>query len=327
MTQQKEISISVIIPVYKVSAYVERCLKSVIKQTYNHFECILVDDASPDDSIARCERMIAAYEGPIRFRILRHQQNRGLSAARNTGTDAATGDYILYIDSDDLISDDCVERLMAPVLRDASIEMVYGGWMRFSDQEAMELPSNFKTETREFCTREAVRDFYFEGNRQFISGAWNKLISRDFLIRHQLRFREGQLWEDILWSYFVVKYLSHLYSLPDVTYFYYDRPMSISNGTDKTERLRHSSVISEIVSQNFTPGEESREAAHFLSALCHHFIRLPRSKERCATARRFARALPFSRYPAERTLLEAACLLPHNATGKAVYKLLARHLM
>ena len=90
------ITISVIIPIYNVSDYVERCVKSVMGQTFQDFECILVDDASPDDSILRCERLIADYHGSIRFRILHHEHNRGLSAARNTGTEAATGDYILY---------------------------------------------------------------------------------------------------------------------------------------------------------------------------------------------------------------------------------------
>ena len=94
-------TISVIIPVYQVSDYVERCLRSVMQQTYSHFECILVDDATEDDSIGKCERMIAEYEGDISFRILHHQQNRGLSAAHNTGIDAAKGDYLLFVDSDD----------------------------------------------------------------------------------------------------------------------------------------------------------------------------------------------------------------------------------
>lgn len=147
MSDVKEaVSISLIIPVYKVAPYVERCLKTVMSQTWDRFECILVDDASPDDSIARCERMIAAYEGNIRFRILHHEKNQGLSAARNTGTDAATGDYILYIDSDDMITDDCVEKLMAPVLADPGVEMVYAAHMTFSDMQHMSQPSIYARE-------------------------------------------------------------------------------------------------------------------------------------------------------------------------------------
>ena len=107
------IKVSIIIPVYQVSNYVERCLKSVIGQTFTDFECIIVNDATRDDSIEKCERLIDGYDGPIRFRIIHHEVTRGLSAARNTGTTAAKGDYILYVDSDDVITKDCVEKLMA----------------------------------------------------------------------------------------------------------------------------------------------------------------------------------------------------------------------
>lgn len=326
MEPQKEINISLIIPVYKVSAYIERCLKSVIKQTYNHFECILVDDASPDDSIAKCEQMIADYDGPITFRILHHEQNRGLSAARNTGTDAATGDYILYIDSDDIISNDCVEKLVAPVLKDDKIEMVYGGWMRFSDKGPMELPIYFKHKKEVFKDHKEIRDYIFSSKNVFISGAWNKLIRKDFLNDHQLRFREGQLWEDVLWSFFVLKHLNYLYSIPDVTYFYYQRDDSISGGTDKKERLKHYNMISSTISANFTAGEEGREANHFVRDFCNHYIRSPKTSELRATSKRFGKALPFREYPKEKALLWAANILPHNHWGKEVFKFLFKQL-
>ena len=76
--------VSVIIPVYNVSNYIADCLRSVMNQTYNNIECILVDDASTDDSIAKCERMIAAYQGPIEFTVIHHETSQGPSAARNT---------------------------------------------------------------------------------------------------------------------------------------------------------------------------------------------------------------------------------------------------
>ena len=80
--------VSIIIPVYNVSAYIERCVKSVMSQTYSgDIECILVNDATPDDSIAIAEHLIADYNGPFQFLILSHDHNRGQSAARNTGID------------------------------------------------------------------------------------------------------------------------------------------------------------------------------------------------------------------------------------------------
>lgn len=325
--EHKEITISLIIPVYKVAAYIERCLRSVIKQTYDHFECILVDDASPDDSIAVCERIIAEYEGPIRFRILRHEQNRGLSAARNTAIDAATGDYLLFIDSDDLVSDDCVERLMTPLLSDPGIEMVIGEHLRFSDKGLIEQSKRRWRSEEDLPSREAVRDLYFDAHRQLPPSAWNKLISRSFVNKYQLRFREGQLWEDVLWSFFVMKHLSHLYVIPDVTYFYYLRPDSISTATNREEKLKHHSMISSTISAHFTPGDEGREAAHYLEGFFHHYIRLPKTKELQATALRFSKALSFRRYPREKTLLWAARLLPHNRTGRDFFKWLRKQLL
>lgn len=108
--------VSVVIPVYQVSDYIERCIRSVMEQSYADIECIIVDDATIDDSIAKCERLIKMYNGPIEFRILHHKYNCGISAARNTGTDAATRDYMFYLDSDDVITQDCIEKLISPII-------------------------------------------------------------------------------------------------------------------------------------------------------------------------------------------------------------------
>ena len=320
------VTLSIIIPVYKVSPYVERCLKSVISQTYDRFECILVDDASPDDSMAKCEQMIADYRGNIRFRTLRHETNRGLSAARNTGTDAATGDYILYVDSDDMISDDCVERLVAPVLADRSVEMVYGGSMNFADNGKKYVPEIFHRNRAEFTTRQQVRDYYFDPRRPFIHAAWNKLTSRAFIRRHNLRFQEGQLWEDALWTFFEMKHLAHLVCIPDIIYFYFQRPDSISYGTDRDTIFFHKNVIADTISRNFTPGDEAREAAYYLNDFLYYYLRQPVTRDLRATARRFGRALPWRKYAKEKLLLAVANLLPHTRRGRTVFKYLQKRL-
>lgn len=323
MDQDRAITISLIIPVYEVSAYIERCLKSVIKQTYNHFECILVDDASPDDSIAKCERIIAEYDGPIQFRILHHEQNRGLSAARNTGIDAATGDYILFIDSDDLISNDCVEKLMAPVLKDNTIEMVLGEKLRFSDEGLFDMRNKSWQHQEDLSSQEAVRNTYLDVKRHLSTAAWNKLTSRSFINRHHLRFMEGLIWEEVLWSFFEMKYLNHMYIIPDITYYYYQRPGSICSGTKKEKLSFYSCKICDIISSNFTVGDEDREAALHLWRFCRNYIKIPKTKELRATAQRFNKALPFMKYPKEKTLLCAARLLPHNHAGKQLFKFIS----
>ena len=129
----KQPKISIIIPVYNVAEYITECLQSVMRQTYKgEIECILVDDCGTDNSIAVAEKLLADYKGAISFRILRHAHNRGLSAARNTGTDAATSDYIYYLDSDDYISDDCLEVLAEP-LKSREYDMVVGDLKMFGE--------------------------------------------------------------------------------------------------------------------------------------------------------------------------------------------------
>mgnify|MGYP002523974151 FL=1 len=99
--------VTIIIPIYNVAPFVADCIHSVMGQTWQEpLECILVDDCGTDDSMAVVERTLQDYQGPVDFRIVRHEHNRGLSAARNTGLDNATGDYVYFLDSDDEITPD-----------------------------------------------------------------------------------------------------------------------------------------------------------------------------------------------------------------------------
>ncbi|MBP5522844.1 MAG: hypothetical protein J6X74_01300, partial [Bacteroidaceae bacterium] len=234
-----------------------------------------------------------------------------------------------FIDSDDIISSDCVEKLMTPILNDRSIEMVVGEYLRFSDNGL--LNSHLKSwECQEDLTsHDAVRDLYFDTKRHLQPAAWNRLTSRAFINRNHLRFKEGQIWEDSLWTFFEMKYLSHICIIPDITYYYYYRLDSISTGIKKEIRNTHGRMVLEIISSNFTQGDESREAEKFLSWLCNEYIRISKVTETLkfhATARRFAKALPFRKYPKQRLLLLAATLLPHNNKGKEIFKWLQKKL-
>lgn len=265
---QKKLNISIVVPVYNVSLYIERCVRSVMAQTYPVMECIIVDDASPDDSIAKCERIIAGFNGPTQFVILHHDHNRGLSASRNTGTDAAKGDYIFYLDSDDELTPDCIEKLARPIERDPSIEMVVGNYQVFSVRHRIDII----TREEELTSSEEVREFFFDRRLLYVA-AWNKLILNTFLKNHSLRFMDGILYEDHPWTFYVVKYLQHLYVIPDITYNYYKRPLSITTGTDKTEEAYHKSVVYEYIVRHFTPGEEAREARYYLRVCLSHLFR------------------------------------------------------
>lgn len=93
---------SIIVPVYNVEKYLDKCLKSILRQTFKDFECIIIDDGSQDNSNIIIDKYVKLDQ---RFKVI-HQKNMGISAARNAGLDIAEGDYITFIDSDDYIADD-----------------------------------------------------------------------------------------------------------------------------------------------------------------------------------------------------------------------------
>ncbi len=118
--------ITVVMPVYKVEKYVSECLDSIINQTFDCFECIIIDDCSPDNSMRLIEEKLAGYKGNISFRIVRNERNEGVSAARNKGIELSRGGYLFFIDSDDMLYENCLEKLWEETKRHPGIDLVQG---------------------------------------------------------------------------------------------------------------------------------------------------------------------------------------------------------
>ena len=235
-----------------------------MNQTYNDIECIIVDDATPDDSIVKCEQMIVAYDGPIRFSILHHQQNRGLSAARNTGTEVATGEFLYYLDSDDEITLDCIETLMKPMIEDNSIELVQGNHrVRKDDQEII----YYKGASSVIISNTNDIYIHYFKNHHIITTAWNKLMKRSFVESHQLYFKEGILHEDRHWMFYVQKHLKKAYICKDITYYYHIRPHSITRGKEKTVGNSYHIIYQDILN-HLTRGHEKTELSGYLYGFC-----------------------------------------------------------
>lgn len=264
-------TVSIIIPVYNVEPYIEACLESVMRQTYGgQMECIIVDDASSDDSIGKCEQMISLYDGPIRFRVLHHQQNRGLSAARNTGTDATVGEYVYYLDGDDEITTDCIEKLIKPIIDDDSIEIVQGNYAWIKKANGSTTPLiNTQNQIFDYNTHESARNCFFTRKMPYV---WNKLISKAFIDRYHLAFREGMLWEDLLWLFYVAKYIRHFYLVPDITYIYHRRSGSITTSTPRYEKIKHWAMLYDEIANNLTSGEEDRESLYCLRSFMRCYL-------------------------------------------------------
>ena len=214
--------ISIVIPVYNVEPYIEDCLKSVAAQTYNgDIECIIVNDCTPDGSCAIIKKFIKEYNGGIEFKLLHHAKNRGLSAARNTGIDAATGEYIYFLDSDDEITPDCIELLTEP-LKQKKYDFVIGNYDTIGSNIKFPplllkhgaLPDN-----------DNIRNTFF--TEQWYMMAWNKLCKLEFLRKEKLYFKEGLLNEDNLWSFQLACTAQSMFVTKKETYRYKVRETSI----------------------------------------------------------------------------------------------------
>ena len=269
--------VSIVIPVYNVSLYVGDCLRSVMRQTYGgQMSCLVVDDCSTDESMNIVEQMIAEYDGHIRFEILHHEHNLGLSAARNTGTAAATGEYILYIDSDDEITDDCVKKMMSVALENPAVDMVVGKFV--TCDAGAQIPYPHEVKVTHACTNDEVRSCFYS-HKQFPVTAWNKLIKRSFIQQNKLSFIEGILYEDTPWTFYLLKYITNAYFMSDVTYYHKIRPNSIVTGNCEATKAIHIFKGLHEIGTNLTQGYEKQEL-EFYGVRCfyiyiHHAYHLP----------------------------------------------------
>lgn len=274
--------VSVIIPVYQVSNYIERCIRSVMAQTFTDIECIIVDDATMDDSIEKCERLIKEYNdnlndnrrGRIRFKILRHEVNRGLSAARNTGTNAARGEYLFYLDSDDEITADCLEVLMTVARMDETVEMVQGNCVMKGQGDEREVYWDEKSV--HLKNNEEVRECYYK-RRTLIVSVWNKLLKREFVIGCNLFCKEGVLFEDLLWSFYLMKNLNNAVLCKEVTHYYYIRPQSIITGIDERKKAKNFRIVYDEILHNLTTGKEKEELRGHLYIFCKTYMECVKS--------------------------------------------------
>lgn len=175
--------VSVIIPVYNVENFIVKCAESLFRQTLDDVEYIFVDDASPDKSMALLEQCIQKFpEKKSQIHILRHEINKGLPAARNTGLTVACGEYIFHCDSDDFVDKEMLEVLYSEAVMQKA-DFVWCDWyLSFEKNERYMKQSGYKTPV--------------EALKAMLSGAmkftvWNKLVKRSLYVEHDIKFPEG----------------------------------------------------------------------------------------------------------------------------------------
>lgn len=225
--------LSIIIPVYNVEDYIQRCIESVIFQDNNTYsiECVIVDDCSPDNSMRIIYNIIEQYKGNIFFSIVRHEQNKGLSEARNTGMKHAHGEFVLFLDSDDYLMPNSISYMFDTSNKYPSVDIIIGNVYehkykknQYEYKEPLLISGGYE-----------VRKWLL--SHDYAVSSWNKIFNREFLIDNRLFFEPDILHEDIPWTYLLYTKISSVLLLPNVTYSYWFNPKSItstSKPTDKT---------------------------------------------------------------------------------------------
>lgn len=175
------VKLSIIVPVYRVEATLDRCLTSVVSQSFADFEIILVDDGSPDRCPQICDEWAVRDE---RIKVI-HQANAGLSAARNTGLTLAQGEYLTFIDSDDYIAEGTLEAVMGEMADNDILE--YPVWCFFGSHHQ----SLLSFESKSFSD---MHEYWLQGRAYLHTYAWNKIYRRHLF--QTVRYPVGKVFED-----------------------------------------------------------------------------------------------------------------------------------
>ena len=211
--------VSVIVPVYNVEAYLEKCVSSVLAQTCPDFELLLIDDGSTDGSGRLCDLLA---QSDSRIRVI-HQENQGLGGARNTGIQAAQGDWLLPVDSDDWIEPDILEKALAAADKTGA-ELVIFGFRSVYEDGNVQREYRHTLPTEEALTTAARPDLLLA-----YPVAWNKLYRRDLFLRTQVLYPPRVWYEDIRTTPKLMTQAKAVTVIPDIGYNYLQRSGSIMN--------------------------------------------------------------------------------------------------
>lgn len=209
--------ISVIIPVYKVEQYLNQCIASVTRQTYQQLEILLVNDGSPDRCGMMCDEWAKRDQ---RIKVI-HKENGGLSDARNAGLNAARGAYIAFVDSDDLIAPTMMEQLL-DALEYESADIAECNYTLFTNEPLAKDNSDYKKVVG-YGVKEAMHLLLNEHTFKYT--VWNKLYRRE--IFQSLQFEIGKLHEDVFFTYQAFGLCHRIAKIEDSLYYYRQRSDSI----------------------------------------------------------------------------------------------------
>lgn len=219
--------ISIIVPIYNVEKYLDKCIKSIVNQSFKNLEIILVDDGSPDNCPAICDEWT---KKDYRIKVI-HKENGGLSDARNAGLSVASGDYIAFVDSDDYIEPDMYAKLLNVAL-DNNCDIVSCNLRMVYENDINSIANNDTGEVIYYSTEDTMSSLIDDKIRQVV---WNKLYKADVI--KGILFDVGKYHEDEFWSYKAIGNAKKIATIDYTGYNYLQRSGSIMGNSYSLKRL------------------------------------------------------------------------------------------
>lgn len=264
----EEALVSVIVPVYNVEKYIERCILSVLNQTYQNYELLLVDDGSADASGRICD----AYHSRYRQIKVYHKENGGLSDARNYGLQKAKGEYIVFLDSDDYIAKEFLACLYG-LLEEAQADIAVCGFYHMDTDTFPEEKKDRTYQTVLLSAQETLADWHgIRGKME--TCVWNKLYKRKVfsLDKEPVLFPVGTYYEDVYTTHRLVANAERIVFTEKPLYMYYKRSGSIMESKLTIEKMKMSIMAQKKRLDFFESRGYERSADRLLAGLALHEI-------------------------------------------------------
>ena len=256
--------VSVIIPCYNVEKYLDRCMKTIVGQTLQEIEIILVDDKSPDNTPAKCEDWA---NKDSRIKVIHKVQNEGLGYARNTGLEHATGEYVAFVDSDDFVSLNMYESLYNCAIKE-NADAVYSNSIFYKDDRHQSIRYDVSEETH-IVGRKDIDEFLLDivgpapsypHNVKYMMSVWHAVYRRKVFDEYSIQFvSERQLIsEDLIFDIDYLCHCNNIVYLKEAHYYYCDNGTSLSRKVDTTryERIKKWLIAVDDRLQKLYPAEK-----------------------------------------------------------------------
>lgn len=223
--------LSIIVPIYNVEKYLRKCIDSIVGQDYENAEIILIDDCSSDCSLEIAE----SYKDVQNLKIIKKEHNSGLSDTRNIGLKESTGEYILFLDSDDYLEDNCLVKIEKIIKENNEPSIIYFGFYEeFEETDQKNRMYGFVSEKNKLYKS---RDFMLSElkQRNLYAAACFGIYKRELIISNSIYFESGILHEDELWTPQVIMKADTIFTSDYIYYHYLRRTNSITQRGDKTK--------------------------------------------------------------------------------------------